>query len=56
MRLVTFKELFLEEVNKMLEEEGRDIRVVADRPRPKLVAERGEVVALREERDHGQSS
>jgi hypothetical protein len=43
-RTVTLKELVLEEMNRQLAEEGRDVQVVFERPRPQLVADRGEVV------------
>jgi hypothetical protein len=45
-RQVTLKEFLLEEINRELREEGRDIQVVFARPRPRL-ANRGEVVPLR---------
>jgi hypothetical protein len=48
MRTLTLKELVFEELNRQLEEEGRDVRVVAERPRPRLVAE---VVPLASARD-----
>ena len=38
MRTVTLKEFVLEELNKMLAEEGRDIRLASERPRPRLAA------------------
>jgi hypothetical protein len=44
MRTLTLKEYLLEEINKDLREEGRDVQVVFERPRPQLVADRGEVV------------
>jgi hypothetical protein len=44
MRTITLKELVFEELNRQLAEEGRDVQVVAERPRPRLVAERDEVV------------
>jgi hypothetical protein len=48
MRTITLKELVFEELNRQLAEEGRDVRVVAERPRPRLVAERvADVVPLR---------
>ena len=48
---MTIQEFFLEELNRMLAEEGRDVRIVTERPKPKLAAERGQVVELpREER------
>jgi hypothetical protein len=46
MRTMTLKELVLEELNRQLEEEGRDIRVVAHRPRPRLATTSGEVLEL----------
>jgi hypothetical protein len=39
MRTMTLKELVFEELNRQLAEEGRDVRVVAERPKPRLVAE-----------------
>jgi hypothetical protein len=45
-RTVTLKELVLEEMNRQLAEEGRNVRVVAERPRPRLAALEGEVVQL----------
>jgi hypothetical protein len=50
MRTVTLKEFVIEEFNRMLAEEGRDVRIVTERPRPKLAT----VVDLRlrgEQRD-----
>jgi hypothetical protein len=44
-RTITMRELVLEELNRQLEEEGRDVRVVSERPKPRLV--KGEVVQLR---------
>jgi hypothetical protein len=44
---MTLKELVLEELNRQLAEEGRDVRVVAERPRPWLATDEGEVVELR---------
>lgn len=46
MRSITLKELVLEELNRQLKQEGRDIQVVAERPRPQLVAQNGEVVRM----------
>lgn len=46
MRTMTLKEFLLEEINKELREEGRDIQIVFARPQPRLVAERGEVVEI----------
>jgi hypothetical protein len=45
MRTLTLKELVFEKLNRQLAEEGRDVRVVAERPKPRLVA--GEVVPMR---------
>ena len=39
VRTITLRELVFEELNWQLEEEGRDVRVVAERPRPRLVSE-----------------
>jgi hypothetical protein len=49
MRTVTLKEFVLEEFNRMLAEEGREVRIVAERPGPKLATESGRVVELRGE-------
>jgi hypothetical protein len=43
MRTVTLKEFVIEEFNRMLAEEGRDVRIVTERPKPKLT---GKVVEL----------
>lgn len=50
-RTVTLKELFLEELNRQLKQEGRDVRVVAERPRPRIATREGEVVQLRPEEE-----
>jgi hypothetical protein len=47
MRTISLKEYVLEEFNRMLAEEGRDVRVVVERPRPRLVSESQNVVQLR---------
>lgn len=39
MRTVSLREFVLEEFNRMLEDEGRDVRISAEQPRPQLVAE-----------------
>ena len=44
MRTMTIKDYVLEELNRMLEAEGRDVRIVAERPRPEIV--RDKVVRL----------
>jgi hypothetical protein len=36
MRTITLREYLLEEINRMLEEEGRDCRVVYEREKPQL--------------------
>jgi hypothetical protein len=43
---MTMKEYLIEEINRQLRKEGRDIELVAERPGPRLVAEGGEVVQL----------
>jgi len=48
MRTITIKELVFEEINRMLEAEGRDVRIVSERPKPRLVAEEGRVVKLKD--------
>jgi hypothetical protein len=40
-RIVTLKELVLEELNRQLAEEGRDVRVFDERPRPQLATRDG---------------
>jgi hypothetical protein len=48
MRTLTLKEFLLEEINKDLREQGRDVQVVFERPKPRLVGERvADVVPLR---------
>jgi hypothetical protein len=47
MRTMTLKEFVLEEFNRMLAAEGRDVQIVIERPRPQLAAEDGKVVELR---------
>lgn len=49
MRTITLKELVLEELNRQLVAEGRDVQVVAERPKPQLAAQQGELVQLRRE-------
>ena len=44
MRAVTLKEFVLEEFNRMLVQEGRDVQIITERLKPRLVAE---VVELR---------
>jgi hypothetical protein len=46
MRTLTLKEYLLEEINRELREEGRDVQIVFERPKPRLVA--GEVVQLQQ--------
>jgi hypothetical protein len=53
MRTMTMKELVLEELNRQLAEEGRDVRVVAERPKPQLATQGGEVIELRPEQQEG---
>jgi hypothetical protein len=52
MRTMTMREFAQHEmlrlVNERLANEGRDIRVVAERPKPQLAAERGSIVELRD--------
>jgi hypothetical protein len=52
MRTMTMKDFVIGEINKMLEEEGSDVRIVSEPPRPRLAASAGEVVPLRKE-EHG---
>lgn len=46
MRTVTIQEYFFEEFNRMLSEEGRDVRIATEWPRPILATDRGRVVDL----------
>jgi hypothetical protein len=46
MRLVTIRELVIEELNQQLADEGRDVRVMTERPRPQLAVSEGVVVSL----------
>jgi hypothetical protein len=46
-RTLTLKEFMFEELNRQLRKRGHDVQIVEDRPRPRLVAEGGEVVPLR---------
>jgi hypothetical protein len=39
MRIMTIQEYVLEEFNKMLAAEGRDVRIVRERPKPTLVTD-----------------
>jgi hypothetical protein len=48
MRNLNIQEYFLEELNRMLAAEGRDVRIVADHSRPRLA----EIIVFdREKRD-----
>jgi hypothetical protein len=47
MKARTIQEFVLDELNRMLEEEGRDVRVAMRRPRPRLATDGGNVVELR---------
>jgi hypothetical protein len=51
--MLTLKELVLEELNRQLAEDGRDVCVVAERPRPRLATVRGEIVQLKPADDGG---
>jgi hypothetical protein len=44
MRTMTIQEFFVEEFNRMFAKEGRDVRIVTDRPRPTLVTDKGRLV------------
>src|SRR5215467_4597261 len=48
--VMTVKQFVLEEINRMLAKEGRNVRIVAERPKPQLAASDGQVVALNENR------
>jgi hypothetical protein len=47
MRTIALKDFVLEEFNRMLAAEGRDIQIVTDPPRPKLATEGGRVLEMR---------
>jgi hypothetical protein len=49
MRAITIQQLVLEELNRQLAQEGREVCVVSERPRPQLVARGGEVIPLRDD-------
>jgi hypothetical protein len=53
MRTMTIKEYVLEELNKMLAAEGRDVRIVSERPKPTLVTDN--VVRLEPKHDQQNS-
>jgi hypothetical protein len=53
MRTLTLKELVLEELNRQLAEEGRDVCVVTERPKPQLAASEGEVVEFNPRKEQG---
>jgi hypothetical protein len=47
MRTMTIKEYVLEQLNERLAKEGKNVRIVSERPKPRLVADEGKVVELR---------
>ena len=47
-RTMTMKEYLLEELNRRMREDGKDVELVFERPRPRLVSE---VVSLEEKRN-----
>jgi hypothetical protein len=47
---MTLKQFVLEELNAMLAREGRNVRIVDERPKPRLAAADGQVVALDRDR------
>jgi hypothetical protein len=49
-RTMSIKDFVISEINEMLAREGRDERIVAERPKPQLAASDGQVVALNENR------
>jgi hypothetical protein len=53
IRMVTLKELVLEELNRQLAASGRDVRIVSERPKPALAAVGGEVIEMRKP-DHAE--
>jgi hypothetical protein len=50
---MTLKEFVLEEFNRRLEVRGSDVRVVAERPRPRAVEDDHNVVRLGSKGDEG---
>jgi hypothetical protein len=47
IRTLTLREFMLEELNRQLAEDGRDVRIVAERPKPTLATAYGEVIEMR---------
>jgi hypothetical protein len=50
MRTITFKDFVIEELNRMLAEEGRELCLSTERPRPMLASDGGRVIDLSEVR------
>jgi hypothetical protein len=48
--VMTVKQFVLEEINRMLAKEGRNVRIVDERPKPHLATSDGRVIALNENR------
>jgi hypothetical protein len=53
MRTITLREYVLEQFNQMLAENGENVRVVIDRPRPVLATTDGDVVLLPQQQKEG---
>ena len=53
MRTMTLKEIVLEEFNRRLEAQGKDVRIVAERPRPRAVEDDDNVVSFSSKRGEG---
>ena len=49
MRTMTIKQFCLEEINRMLAEQGRDVQLVFEHPKPQLVADGGKVIEMIEQ-------
>ena len=47
MRTITLKEFVLEEFNRLLEAEGRAVRIVTEPAKPRLAADGGRVLNFR---------
>ena len=53
MRTMTIKEYVLEELNRMLAAEGKNVRIVSERPRPRLIADEGKIVKMTRKDEDG---
>jgi hypothetical protein len=48
---MTIQEYILEEINRRLEKKGSDVRIVAERPKPQLVADNVLQLPVKEHRE-----